>query len=193
MKSIFLCMGIFSLITSYFGYGSANLDHISAIDTGHSIYDIKIKTLDNDKVIHLSDYKGKYLVVVNTASECGYTPQYKDLQEFYMRNKDSVVVLGCPSNQFGAQEPGSEAEIAGFCKKNYDVTFPLTEKIVVKDSSAQHPLYQWLTKKEKNGVGDFTVKWNFNKFVIDPQGKLIRYFGSKVKPTDSLFLASFRH
>jgi len=101
-------------------------------------------------------------------------------------------VLGCPSNQFGAQEPGTEAEIAGFCKKNYGVTFPLTEKIVVKDSSAQHPLYQWLTKKEKNGVGDFTIKWNFNKFVINPQGKLIRYFGSKVKPTDSLFLASFK-
>ena len=185
-------MGIFSLISSYFGSRSANMDQVSAIDTGHSIYDITIKALDNDKMIHLSDYKGKYLVIVNTASECGYTPQYKDLQEFYMRHKDSVVVLGCPSNQFGEQEPGSEAEIAGFCKKNYGVTFPLTEKIVVKDSSAQHPLYQWLTKKEKNGVGDFTVKWNFNKFVINPEGKLIRYFSSKVKPGDSLFLSSFR-
>lgn len=185
-------MGIFSLVASYFGRGSANLDNISAIDTGYSIYDIKIKALDNDKMIHLSDYKGKYLVIVNTASECGYTPQYKDLQEFYLRHKDSVVVLGCPSNQFGEQEPGTEAEIAGFCKKNYGVTFPLTEKIVVKDSSAQHPLYQWLTKKEKNGLGDFTVKWNFNKFVINPQGKLIRYFPSKVKPSDSLFLASFK-
>jgi len=90
MKSIFLCMGIFSLIASYLGYGSANLDRVTAIDTGYSIYDIKIKALDDDKMIHLSDYKGKYLVIVNTASECGYTPQYKDLQEFYTRTRTAL-------------------------------------------------------------------------------------------------------
>lgn len=193
MKSIVLCIGVFSVVASYFGRGSDGFESTSAIDTTYSsIYNIKIRALDKKKVIRLSEFKGKYLVIVNTASECGYTPQYEDLQKFYMRHKDSVVVLGCPSNQFGEQEPGTEAEIAGFCKKNYGVTFPLTEKIIVKDSSAQHPLYQWLTKKEKNGVGDFIVKWNFNKFIISPKGHLIKYFGSKVKPTDSVFLASFK-
>lgn len=185
-------MGIISFLSSCFVGKSNKIEPLKDTAPVSSIYDIKIKSLDGTSDINLSDYKGKYLVVVNTASECGYTYQYKDLQEFYTRYNDSdVVVLGCPCNQFGGQEPGSVAEIGSFCQKNYGVTFPLTEKIEVKGPN-QHPLYQWLTQMKHNGVADFEVRWNFNKFIVSPQGRLVQYFGSKVKPGDSAFLASVR-
>ncbi len=153
-----------------------------------SIYDISLKTLDGKEDISMSQFKGKYLVIVNVASECGYTPQYKDLQQFYSQNTDkNIALLACPCNQFGAQEPGTAEQIANFCEKNYGVTFPISEKLDVKGAQ-QHPLYKWLTSKEQNGVGDFDVKWNFNKFIITPEGKLSHYFASSVKPTDSIFL-----
>ncbi len=181
-------MSLFSLLTSCFVGKSRKVENASTAVPSESIYSIGLPALDEKATIKLADYKGKYVVIVNTASECGYTPQYKDLQTFYEANKNNnIVVLGCPCNQFGGQEPGTAAEIGAFCQKNYGVTFPLTEKIEVK-GSGQHPLYQWLTQKSKNGAGDFEVKWNFNKFVINPQGQLTNYFGSAVKPTDSLFL-----
>lgn len=190
MKIIIYIMGILSLITSCFVGKSKKVESAAAVSPNSSFYDISIKTLDGNGTLNMSDYKGKYVVVVNTASECGYTPQYKDMQDFYARFKDSnVLVIGCPCNQFGGQEPGTAAEIGSFCQKNYGVTFPLTEKIDVK-GSLQHPLYQWLTQKQKNGAGDFEVKWNFNKFVISPEGKLLYYFGSNVKPTDAEFLSA---
>ena len=185
-------MGIISLFTSCFVGKSKKIEPAAGNAPTNSIYDISIKTLDGTSDIKLSEFKGKYLVIVNTASECGYTYQYKDLQEFYAKYKDSnVVVLGCPCNQFGGQEPGTVAEIGSFCQKNYGVTFPLTEKIDVKGDK-QHPLYQWLTQKVKNGAGDFEVKWNFNKFIISPDGRLVQYFGSAVKPGDAEFLASVK-
>lgn len=183
-------MGIVTFLTSCFVGRSRKVEPARADAPMSSIYDIKLMSLDGKSKIRLSDYKGKYIVIVNTASECGYTYQYEDLQKFYAKYKDSnIVVLGCPCNQFGGQEPGNEMEIEKFCKEKYDVSFPMTEKIEVKGEN-QHPLYSWLTQKQKNGVGDFEVKWNFNKFVISPEGRLVHYFGSLVKPGDSVFLAS---
>ncbi len=194
-------MGIISFLSACFASkkvepspfsSNVNDSSATAISGSSSIYKINIKSLDGSSDIKLSDYKGKYIVIVNTASECGYTYQYKDLQEFYAKYKDSgIVVLGCPCNQFGGQEPGTVAEIGSFCQKNYGVTFPLTEKIDVK-GPGQHPLYKWLTQKKENGVGDFEIKWNFNKFVIGPDGKLLNYFPSGVKPGDKQFLAAVK-
>jgi glutathione peroxidase len=185
-------MGILTFFTSCFVGKSKKIDGAENIQPDSSIYSISLKTLDGKGTIKLSDYKGKYLVFVNTASECGYTPQYKDLQDFHLKYSDSnVVVIGSPCNQFGGQEPGTAEEIGAFCQKNYGVTFMLTEKLEVKGSN-QHALYQWLTQKAKNGAGDFEVKWNFNKFVVSPEGKLLHYFGSNVKPGDQEFLNVFK-
>ncbi|HVA97560.1 MAG TPA: glutathione peroxidase [Bacteroidia bacterium] len=130
--------------------------------------------LDNKgKEIDLSIYKGKKVLVVNTASECGYTPQYAPMQQLHEKfNDKNLVVMAFPSNDFGAQEPGTNEQIATFCKKNYGVTFPVMSKITVKGTDA-HPLYQWLTDKKQNGVLDSEVKWNFQKYLIDENGKLV--------------------
>ncbi|MDX5320528.1 MAG: glutathione peroxidase [Bacteroidota bacterium] len=149
----------------------------------HSFHDLSIKTLDGSGTINFADFKGKKVLCVNTASECGYTYQYEGLEELHQKYKDQLVLIGFPCNQFGGQEPGAPEEIADFCKKNFGVTFLLTEKIDVKGDN-QHPVYQWLTQKEHNGVDDYTVKWNFNKFLIDEEGNLIGYFESGVKPMD---------
>ena len=188
MKYIFTFMGIITLLTSCFVGKSKKVENAEQVQPTTSLYDISIQSLEGNTKLNLSDYKGKYLVVVNTASQCGYTPQYKDLQAFHEKYKNqNIVVLGCPCNQFGGQEPGTAAEIGAFCQKIFGVTFQLTEKIDVKGSK-QHPLYQWLTQKSKNGAGDFDVKWNFNKFIISPEGKLLNYFGSGTKPMDADFL-----
>ncbi len=181
-------MGVFSLLTSCFVGKSRKVENATSNTPAISIYDISLKTLDEKGFINLSDYKGKYIVIVNTASACGFTPQYKDLQDFYAANvSKNIMVIGCPCNQFGGQESGSAAEIGAFCQKNYGVTFPISQKLDVKGSN-QSKLYQWLTQKSQNGAGDFAVKWNFNKFVINPEGKLTQYFSSNAKPTDREFL-----
>lgn len=146
-----------------------------------TFHDLSIKSLDGKQTINFSQFKGKKVLCVNTASECGYTPQYEGLQKLQEKFKDKLVVIGFPCNQFGGQEPGNNEEIATFCKKNYGVTFTLTEKIDVKGKN-QHPVYQWLCQKTNNGVGDYEVKWNFNKFLINEKGELVSYFPSSVKP-----------
>lgn len=148
-----------------------------------SLYDLSIKTLDGSKTIKFSDFKGKKILCVNVASECGYTPQYKGLQALSEQYKDKLVVIGFPCNQFGGQEPGSSEEISTFCKKNYGVTFLLTEKVDVKGST-QHAVYQWLTQKQLNGVSDATIKWNFNKILVNEKGEWQAYFPSSVAPND---------
>ena len=145
-----------------------------------SIYDIKINSIDGE-MLDLSIYKGRKILFVNVASECGFTPQYEGLQELYEKYQESLVIIGAPCNQFGGQESGTHDEIIKFCKLNYGVTFPLTEKIKVKGKE-QHELYKWLTVKEENGVEDSEVKWNFHKYLIDENGQLIKSFGSRVKP-----------
>jgi glutathione peroxidase len=148
-----------------------------------TLYDFKVKTLEG-KEYDLSALKGKKVMIVNTASECGYTPQYADLEKLYKEygSKDFVIVA-FPANDFGAQEPGSNEQIREFCSKNYGVTFPIMEKITVKGNDA-HPLYQWLTKKEENGVMDSEVRWNFQKYLINEKGEVVESLGSKVNPMD---------
>lgn len=145
-----------------------------------SIYDYSFRTLDGKK-IKLSDYKGKKMLIVNTASECGYTPQYEQLEEVYKKYQDKLVIIGFPTNDFGEQEPGTNEEIGKFCQKNYGVTFPISEKITVKGDKTPD-LYKWLTTKELNGKLDSEIKWNFQKYLIDENGNLISVYYSKVKP-----------
>jgi glutathione peroxidase len=153
---------------------------VTAVQTGNSIHTFKVTALDGS-VIDFASFKGKKILVVNTASECGYTPQYQDLEALYKKHGDKLVVVGFPANNFGGQEPGSNEQIQQFCKKNYGVTFPMAAKISVKGGDAA-PLYQWLCSKAKNGVMDAEVKWNFNKFLLDENGILITKFESGVKP-----------
>jgi glutathione peroxidase len=141
---------------------------------------MKLKTLSGE-TITLSKFKGKKILIVNTASKCGYTRQYADLQKLYETYKDNLEIVGMPCNQFMMQEPGSNDKIAEFCKKNYGVTFTMLEKADVKGDSI-HPLYKWLSSKSNNGVLDAKVSWNFNKFLLDENGKMIAHFESGVKP-----------
>ena len=149
----------------------------------HSIYDIGINALDG-KPISLKDFKGKKLLFVNVASACGFTKQYKELQALSNTYADNLVVIGSPCNQFGKQEPGNASEIQEFCEVNFGVTFLLTEKIDVKGSK-QHPLYQWLTSKELNGRKSSSVKWNFQKYLVNEKEDLIDYYFSITKPMSS--------
>lgn len=145
-----------------------------------SIYDLSFDDISGNKV-NLSDFKGKKIMFVNTASECGFTGQYTELQELHEKYGDKVVLIGFPCNQFGGQEPGSEAEVKSFCQKNYGVTFLMASKIDVKGAN-QHPVYQWLTSKDQNGVDNSTVMWNFEKFIVDENGNLVDHFKSPVTP-----------
>ena len=156
------------------------LNNKTEMETKDSLYNIEIKSISGEK-INLSDYKGKKILFVNVASECGFTPQYEGLQELYELYKDNLMIIGVPSNQFGGQEPGTAEQIQSFCKLNYGVTFLITEKVDVKGEN-QHPLYAWLTKKEKNGVKNSSVKWNFQKYLVDENGSFIDYYFSLTKP-----------
>ena len=147
------------------------------------IYDIPINILQGT-ALNLSEFKGKFLLIVNVASKCGFTPQYKDLEKLYQTYKDKLVVIGTPCNQFGKQEPGGASEIQEFCERNYGVTFIITEKLDVKGSH-QHALYKWLTNKYLNGKKDNGVKWNFHKFLINPEGNLVDSYGSMTNPMSS--------
>ena len=150
--------------------------------TVKTVYDFHVKDIDGQTVV-LSKYKGKKLLIVNTASQCGYTPQYAGLEELAKKYDGKLVVIGFPSNDFGGQEPGSATEIKSFCQKNYGVTFPMMEKVKVKGDNA-HPLFAYLSKKSENGVADGEPKWNFNKYLISEEGKLIKSFQSGTKPMD---------
>jgi glutathione peroxidase len=160
---------------------------VSANTEVKSIYDFKVPALDGG-TINFTDFKGKKILIVNTASECGYTPQYKDLQALYEKYKDRLVIVGFPANNFGGQEPGTATEIKAFCEKNYGVTFPMAAKVSVKGEDMA-PIYQWLTSKSANGVLDATIGWNFNKFLIDEKGNMVAWFPSKVKPMDNEIVA----
>ncbi|MFZ1704259.1 MAG: glutathione peroxidase [Saprospiraceae bacterium] len=142
-------------------------------------YEIPISSI-HGKPIDLKDFMGKKLLIVNVASVCGFTRQYEGLQNLYEQCGEQLQILGCPCNDFGGQEPGSPDEITEFCRVNYGVTFPLTEKININTNP--HPLYKWLTNKALNGVGDFPVTWNFQKFLLDETGRLISCFGPGTEP-----------
>jgi glutathione peroxidase len=169
---------------------------LAATLTGGSIYDFKVAGLDGTD-IDFSKFKGKKIMIVNTASECGNTPQYKDLEALYEKYKDKLVIVGCPANNFGEQEPGTNTEIAEFCTKNYGVSFPMAEKMSVRGEDIS-PLFKWLVEQSKEMAKDLPatnskeivwkrfvqdpVIWNFTKFLLDENGKLIAVFHNKVNP-----------
>ncbi|MDQ3292609.1 MAG: glutathione peroxidase [Bacteroidota bacterium] len=155
-----------------------------------SVYDFKFKSLQGEE-INLNEFKGRKMLLVNVASECGYTPQYKELQQLYDQYAGKVVVIGFPANDFGGQEPGSNQEIATFCERNYGVTFPVVEKIAVTGPN-QHPLYKFLSDKSLNGVTGEAPTWNFCKYLIDEDGKVVQFFPSKVTPLSSELIAAIQ-
>ena len=150
-------------------------------------YSFKVKTLEGED-FDFSSLKGKKVMIVNTASKCGFTPQYEDLEVLHRQFGDKLAIIGFPANNFMNQEPGSAFEIREFCTENFDVTFPLMEKISVKGDD-MHPLYRWLTTKELNGVMDSNVRWNFQKYLIDEEGNLVDVLYSKEKPGSDKVLA----
>jgi len=172
--------------------GATTNDHNSETEqmsntTDQSVHSFTMPSLEGEDV-PLSVYKGKVLVIVNTASKCGLTPQYKDIEAFYKSYKDrGVEVLGFPANNFLFQEPGSNEEIQQFCEKNYGVSFPMFSKISVKGKEID-PLYQYLTRKENNGVFDAPVQWNFQKFLVDKEGHVIKHFAPRTEVTDPEFI-----
>jgi len=168
---VIITMGLAAFLSSKFS--KADVKEVSG-----SIYDFKMKSLDG-KEIDFNQYKGKSMLIVNTASKCGYTPQYEDLEKLHDQFGDKVAVLGFPANNFLWQEPGSSEEIASFCQKNYGVSFQMFEKISVKGND-QHPLYQWLAAK----TGE-NPSWNFCKYVIDKNGNVVGFYPSKINPLDN--------
>lgn len=153
-----------------------------------SIYDFRVQGLLGD-TINFADYKGKKILIVNTASKCGYTPQYAGLEKLYKGHKPELVIIGFPANNFGAQEPGTNTEIAEFCQRNYGVSFPVAAKISVKGGDMA-PIYHWLTEKSNNKFQDSEVEWNFQKYLIDEQGRLVAVFPSSLKPDSKQILAA---
>mgnify|MGYP003336518176 CR=1 FL=1 len=154
---------------------------ISFTADSQNLYAFRIKSIDGS-TLNLSDYKGKKVLIVNTASECGYTPQYEGLQQLYSTHSKNLVIIGFPANNFGEQEPGSNTDISKFCTKNYGVTFPLASKVSVQGDDID-PFFKWLIQLPNP---DFTgdIKWNFEKFLFDENGKLIHRFRSKTTPAD---------
>jgi glutathione peroxidase len=160
----------------------------SGLVAQESFYDITVKDISGNE-FPLSQLKGKKVMVVNTASKCGLTPQYEDLEKLYKEYKDdNFIIIGFPANNFMKQEPGTNEEIAEFCEKNYGVTFPMMEKISVKGDDI-HPLYQWLTSKEKNGKMDSQVQWNFQKYLINEKGELVAIVKPREKPYSKSVIA----
>ena len=158
-----------------------NVTETSSTNTNaSSIYDFKVESLEGG-TIDFATFKGKKILVVNTASKCGYTPQYEELETLYKKYQDKLVIVGFPANNFGGQEPGTNIEIKEFCKKNYGVSFPMAAKVSVKGNDIA-PIYKWLCDKSLNGVLDADVKWNFSKFLLDEKGNLVAKYDSGVKP-----------
>ena len=156
------------------------------------VHAFTMKSLDGGQA-NLADYQGNVLLVVNVASKCGYTPQYTGLQKLYADHKDAgLVVLGVPSNDFGKQEPGTEAEIKTFCSTKYQVTFPMLAKVSVKNGEQQCDLYRYLSDQSQNDVLDAEVSWNFNKFLVGKDGRPIKHYPSKIKPDDAALLADIQ-
>jgi glutathione peroxidase len=166
-------------ITKLTGKNHKKLQSTTMANT--SFYDLQI-TLNNGKPYAFSELKGKKVMLVNTASNCGYTRQYDDLEKLYEDNKDHLIIIGFPANDFGQQEQGSDDEIEEFCRVNYGVTFPLAKKSGVIKNEEQNPVYQWLTDESKNGWNTAAPSWNFCKYIIDENGNLTNFFEASVEP-----------
>ncbi len=173
-------MAILSMLGMMFGCGVKKKPE-SARNKA-SFYELKTTSLSGEP-INFSDFKGKKVMVVNTASECGFTPQYEGLENLYQKYGDNLVIIGFPANDFMGQEPGSNEEIAAFCQKNYGVSFLMSEKVTVKGND-MHPVFQWLTDKSLNGWNRRSPQWNFYKYLVDESGELLAVFPSRTKPED---------
>ncbi|MCP9750457.1 glutathione peroxidase [Ferruginibacter sp. HRS2-29] len=178
-KILKLMYPVLTGLTRLFGKNNKKLQSTTMANT--SFYDLQI-TLNNGKPFAFSDLKGKKVMLVNTASDCGYTRQYDDLEKLYAANKDNLVIIGFPANDFGEQEKGDDATIEEFCRVNYGVTFPLAQKSGVKKNAEQNPVYQWLTDADKNGWNTTAPTWNFCKYIIDENGNLKNFFEASVEP-----------
>jgi len=150
-----------------------------------SIHQYSVEGIGGEE-IELSQYKGKKMLVVNVASECGFTPQYQQLQELYEEFQDKLTVLGIPSNDFGGQEPGTNKDIQAFCTDRFGVSFPMAAKVSIRNNP--HPVYQWLQQKQLNGRMDTKVKWNFHKYLLDEDGQLVQSLSSSTSPFDDAIL-----
>ncbi len=180
MKYYFPLLILFASCTSFQSKNQTPIENTSPTTVPISIHSYKFIGSDGD-TIELKSFAGKKILFVNTASECGYTPQYEELQKLYSTYTEKLVVVGIPSNNFGGQEPGTNKEIKTFCQKNYGVTFPISEKQSASGEDMS-PIFKFLTSKELNGVSDASIKWNFTKFLIDENGFWMASFPSSVKP-----------
>jgi len=163
---------------------TATKNDIEMTKASHAIYDFKVEDIQGN-TFDMKSLKGKKVMIVNTASECGLTPQFEQLQSLYSEYKDkNFIIIGFPSNDFMGQDPGTNKEIASFCQLNYGVTFPMMSKIKVKGEGI-HPLFKYLTTKSENGLGDFKVEWNFQKFLINEEGQLVKVISPRTLPTDA--------
>ena len=181
MKNLFIYA--FGILLFWNCQGQNKPSKTDVIMQKQTIYQFKVEDLSG-KTFDFASLKGKKIMIVNTASKCGNTPQYKDLEELYEKYKNkNFVIVGFPANNFLWQEPGTNAEIAAFCKKNYGVTFPMMAKISVKGKD-MHEVYQYLTQKSKNGIEDSEVKWNFQKYILNEKGELEKVISPKTLPTD---------
>lgn len=183
IAGVFGAVVLIAVVAMAFGFGLLSNPEQPDTAFAASVYDFKMKDIDG-KDVNLKKYKGKVVMIVNTASKCGYTPQYEGLEAIYKKYKDQgFVVLGFPANNFRGQEPGTDKEIKEFCTLKYDVTFPMFSKISVKGDD-QHPLYKYLTDKTTNPEFGGDITWNFNKFLIGKDGKIIARYETKMKPDD---------
>ena len=176
---LFLLILITALYSFFWGDTNQDIDQFSK-----SIYDYSAQTIDGDSV-SISAYKGKKILIVNVASRCGFTPQYEELQLLSEQYKNQIEILGFPANNFLWQEPDSNDKIKQFCSTEYNVSFPMFGKISVKKNKNQHPIYTWLSNKLLNGWNDQAPSWNFCKYLIDENGKLVQYYPSKINPLNN--------
>jgi len=179
LKAVYPALMWLSKVT---GRRSKVMDNEPAAAPSKSLYDLQV-VLNNGDTLKLAALKGKKILLVNTASDCGYTNQYSDLQKLFETNRDKLVVIGFPANDFKEQEKGSDEEIAQFCKINYGVTFPLAKKSAVKPGPDQNPVFQWLTDKNRNGWTNKKPSWNFSKYLVNEAGVLTNYFDPSISPT----------
>lgn len=168
-------------VTKLFGRNNKVLINNKKSQPPQSVYDLTVQ-LNNGSALPLQSYKGKKMLLVNTASDCGYTNQYDDLQKLYQQFNNQLTIIGFPANDFKEQEKGDDEEIAQFCKINYGVTFPIAKKSVVVKSGDQNNIFKWLTDKKQNGWNDKLPSWNFSKYLINEQGVLTHYFDPSVSP-----------
>ena len=188
LKSVYPALMLFNKLT---GKKTKVMEHSEGTTTLRSIHDLSVHLNDGSE-LGLGTFKGKKILLVNTASDCGYTNQYEDLQKLYDHNKDKLVIIAFPANDFKEQEKGSDQEIADFCKKNYGVSFPLAKKSIVVKGDKQNEVFKWLTYPELNGWNDQEPTWNFCKYLVDEDGKLIKYFDTAVPPLSEEIVSAIK-